>query len=104
MPATANAQRLRHWANEVRGYGRESAGLRDLASLMRVRLSQSKIGPWVTPEPIVVDVDLDTLGSGVRLRSHTTDISVLAEIVLGDSIGRLPAGLDARTVIDLGAN
>jgi FkbM family methyltransferase len=71
---------------------------------MRVRLSQSKVGRWVTPESIVVDVDLVSLGRSVRLRSHTTDISVLGEVVGGDSLGHLPADLDAETVVDLGAN
>ena len=71
---------------------------------MRVRLSQSKVGPRVTPRPIIVEVDSKSLGRRVRLRSHTTDVSVLAEIVLGGSIGRLPDAPGAGTVIDLGAN
>ncbi len=89
---------------ELRSYWRDSRRPRDFVRVMRVRLSQSKVGRWVTPEPIVVDVDLRSLGPGVRLRSHTTDISVLGEIALGNSIGRLPADLQADTIIDLGAN
>jgi FkbM family methyltransferase len=88
----------------VRGYWRDTRTVADFASVMRVRLSQSKVGPLVAPKPIVVDVDLRSLGHGVRLRSHTTDISVLAEIVLGGSIGHLPADLRADTIVDLGAN
>jgi len=97
-------ERLGLWAEQVRFYSRESRRPADFLSLMRVRLSQSKVGRWVTPEPIVVDVDLVSLGRNVRLRSHTTDISVLAEIADGETLDRLPVELDAKAVIDLGAN
>jgi FkbM family methyltransferase len=97
-------QRIVQWAEQVRLYWAESRRVHDFVSLMRVRLSQSKLGPWVTPEPIVVDVDMASLGPRVRLRSHTTDISVLTEIMLGDSLGQLPAGVEPQTVVDLGAN
>jgi len=96
--------KLSHWTTLVRGYWHESRRLTDFASVMRVRLSESKVGRWITPEPIVVDVNLLSLGPGVRLRSHTTDISVLAEIVFAGSIGRLPPDVGAATIIDLGAN
>lgn len=92
------------WAREVRTYWRDCERPGDFIRLMRVRLSQSKIGKWVTPRPIVVDVDLKSLGRGIRLRSHTTDISVLSEIVLGNSIGQLPEAPAPQAVIDLGAN
>jgi FkbM family methyltransferase len=98
------SRRLSVWRDQVRMYWRESRRPRHFVSLMRVRLSQSKVGRWVTPEPIVVDVDLVTLGPSVRLRSHTTDISVLAEITDGHTLGRLPTSVRPRTVIDLGAN
>jgi FkbM family methyltransferase len=78
--------------------------LRDFLALMRVRLSQSKVGRWVTPRPIVVDVDLVTLGPEVRLRSHTTDISVLSELLIGNSYEPLPVGMPVEAVFDLGAN
>jgi FkbM family methyltransferase len=71
--------------------------------LMRVRLSQSKIGPLVAPHPIVVNADTRSLGR-IRLRSHSTDISVLSELLIGDEIAALPEMPDARTVVDLGAN
>jgi FkbM family methyltransferase len=69
-----------------------------------VRLSQSKVGRFVTPSPIRVTVDLKTLGPAVTLRSHTTDISVLKELLVGDSYEPLPADRHVRTVVDLGAN
>jgi FkbM family methyltransferase len=96
--------RLRGWARETGVYWRESARLRDFARLMRVRLSQSKIGPLVTPRPITVSVDLRTLGPALWLRSHTTDISVLKELVVADAYRPLTADAGVRTVADLGAN
>ncbi len=62
--------RLDAWRDEVRIYWRECARPRDFLALMRVRLSQSKVGRWVTPAPITVKVDLNTLGPAVSLRSH----------------------------------
>jgi FkbM family methyltransferase len=105
-PATGDrgSSRLAQWAQEVRTYWRQSRTVRDFIAIMRVRLSQSKVGRWVTPEPIVIDVDLVSLGPGVRLRSHTTDISVLGEFVRGDGIYYMPPDAHAETVIDLGAN
>jgi FkbM family methyltransferase len=97
-------RRLAAWGDEVRIYWNECAGAADFARLMRVRLSQSKVGRWTTPDPIVVSVDLRTLGPAVRLRSHTTDISVLKELLVGNSYEPLPAGRDVGTVLDLGAN
>lgn len=92
-----------HRGREVRMYAVEAQGPGDLARLLRVRLSQSKLGPVTTPSRIVVDVSLKHLGR-VRLRSHTSDISVLSELLLGDEIAYLPEMPDAKTVIDLGAN
>jgi FkbM family methyltransferase len=92
------------WSEQLKLYRRESRRLTDFVSLMRVRLSQSKLGPWTTPKPIVVDVDLNSLGSGIHLRSHTTDISVLAEISDGHTLTELPDGLAPKTIVDLGAN
>jgi FkbM family methyltransferase len=98
------ARQLRPWADEVRIYWRECARARDFLQLMRVRLSQSTVGRWVTPKPITVDVDLVTLGPSVRLRSHTTDISVLKELLVGNSYAPLPVDPSVTTVVDLGAN
>jgi FkbM family methyltransferase len=94
------------WAHrwrETRTYATECRAVADFGRLMRIRLSQSKMGPLVTPKPIVMDVSLRRFGR-VRLRSHTTDISVLSELLIGDEIGGLPEMPDARTVVDLGAN
>jgi FkbM family methyltransferase len=96
--------RLSGWTREVQTYWHYSQRARDFALVMRIRLSQSKVGSWVTPEPIVVDVNLRYLGSRVRLRSHATDISVLAELAIGHSLTGLIAAPDAHTVVDLGAN
>jgi FkbM family methyltransferase len=99
-----NRDKIRAWSDELRVYWAECARLRDFLRLMRVRLSQSKVGRWVTPAPITVDVDMRSLGPAVRLRSHTTDISVLKELLVGDSYTPLPERPDVRTVVDLGAN
>jgi FkbM family methyltransferase len=73
---------------------------------MRVRLSQSKVGPLVCPRRITIDADLHSLGRGVRLRSHTSDISVLGEVLLAGSYIPAAAALDdaTATIVDLGAN
>src|SRR5262245_65426265 len=105
MPFSRRFPRLDHWSHELRTYWSEAAGLRDFIDLMRVRLSQSKVGPIVTPHPIEVDVNLRTLGPTVRLRSHTTDISVLTEILVGHSYDPLPSGdVQVDVVVDLGSN
>jgi FkbM family methyltransferase len=96
--------RLRAWSAELSGYWRECATARDFGRLLRVRLSQSKVGRWVTPHPITVTVDLKTLGPSVTLRSHTTDISVVSELILGGSYEPLPADRSVQTVVDLGSN
>ena len=97
--------RLAQWSQELRTYWSEAAAVRDFIDLMRVRLSQSTVGPLVTPRPIAVDVNLRTLGPSVRLRSHTTDIAVLAEILVGHSYEALPNGdTKVDTVVDLGSN
>jgi hypothetical protein len=70
---------------------------------MRIRLSLSKLGPFTTPRPITTTIELRDLGP-VRLRSHSTDISVLSELLIGDEISALPNMPDATTVVDLGAN
>jgi FkbM family methyltransferase len=91
---------------ETLAYRREAIGWRSFLRLMRVRLSQSKVGWLVCPKPIVVDVDLRSLGPGVRLRSHTTDISVLDELIVSQGYDPVLPYLDrpARTIVDLGSN
>ncbi len=91
---------------EISAYWREARNLASFLRLLRVRLSQSKVGPVVCRKPITVDVDLRSLGPGVRLRSHTTDVSVLGEIVVGRSYDQLAAAVEEepRMIVDLGAN
>lgn len=96
--------RLNHWRRELHVYWRECVRLRDFVRLMRVRLSQSRVGRWVAPRSIIADVDLRTLGPSVRLRSHTSDISVLKELLMGGSYEPLPDAAAVDTVVDLGAN
>jgi FkbM family methyltransferase len=96
---------LQRYVQEAVTYRREATSARDFWRVMRVRLSQSKIGRLVCPRPIVVDVSLRSLGRGVRLRSHTTDVSVLGEIVVSRSYeAAASAAPEARTIVDLGAN
>jgi FkbM family methyltransferase len=99
-------RRCLHYIRETTTYWRESRRARDFLRLMRVRLSQSKVGPIVCRHPIAVDVDLASLGRSVRLRSHTTDISVLGELLIGASYAHAVAALSGATstVVDLGAN
>jgi len=95
---------LHHWAAEVRSYWREACTPSDFAKVMRVRLSQSRAGPLVCPKPIVVRVNLRTMGSGIWLRSHTTDISVRKELIVGGGYEPLVGDADTTVVVDLGAN
>lgn len=90
----------------VHMYWRESRGFGDFARLLRVRLSQSKVGPLVCPRPITVDVDLLSLGRDVRLRSHTTDISVLGELLSGGAYRPVAMAVEGEpsVIVDLGAN
>ena len=99
-----NLAKMGAWRSELGAYWRECASLRDFARVMRVRLSQSKIGGWVAPQRIRVTVDLRTLGPSVTLRSHTTDISVLKELILGGTYDPLPTDRSVKTVVDLGSN
>jgi FkbM family methyltransferase len=98
--------KIAQYASTLRVYARESLGPRDFARLVRVRLSQSKLGKLVCPRPIVVDVNLRSFGRGLWLRSHTTDIAVLGEVVEGRSYAPLAdaATDDVQTIADLGAN
>jgi len=97
---------LRTWSGEVVAYAREASDLGSFARVVRVRLSESKIGWLVCRHPIVVDVNLRSLGRHVRLRSHTTDISVLGELIVSGGYDPVLPHLagPVHTVIDLGAN
>ena len=93
-------------SREVRTYWNESRRFRDFLRVLQVRLSLSKIGPLVCPLPISAAVDLESLGQGVTLRSHTSDISVLGELLVGHSYEYFVAAVKAEPdlIIDLGAN
>ena len=68
--------------DDVGAYLRDARSPLDFLRLMRVRMALSKLGKLVCPSPIASDVRLRTFGkTAVRLRSHTTDISVLNEIL-----------------------
>lgn len=98
--------RLRYLVREVGTYRREARTLADFVRLMRVRLSRSKVGWLVCHRRIVVDTDLASFGGPIRLRSHTTDASVLSEVLVCsayDDVVRV-AGDRVKTVLDLGAN
>jgi FkbM family methyltransferase len=76
-----------------------------MAKLMQIRLSLSKIGGLVCARRRTRSTRLRSLGGDVVLRSHTSDISVLSELVVSNAYLE-PAQLIAepRTVVDLGAN
>src|SRR5947208_11589746 len=98
--------RLGQYTSEVRMYLREARSPLDFARLLRIRLSQSKVGPVVCRDPVTVRVATRTLGRAVVLRSHTTDISVFGEITNGHAYEPLIRTVDGavKSVVDLGAN
>ncbi len=63
------SRRLLRYVQETSTYYREAESPGDFWRVMRVRLSQSKLGSLVCPRPIMVDVSLRSLGRGVRLRA-----------------------------------
>ena len=95
----SSVMRASYWVKVVRTYWAECRRARDFWQLIRLRLSQKRPGHQVS-----IDVDLRTLGTGVRLRSHSTDISVLSELLVGQSLAMLPSISQVETVVDLGAN
>jgi FkbM family methyltransferase len=100
-----DAARAGRWAQEVACYARETRSARGMAALMQVRLALSRAGRLAAPRPCTRDVAIRSLGGRVRLRSHTTDISVLNELIV--SGGYDPAAVHVptpATILDLGAN
>ncbi len=68
--------------------------------------AQNKVGRVALPiTHRTVEVDLHSLGY-VAIRSHTTDISVLSELVVSNTYAPLLAVVNhpVRTIVDLGAN
>lgn len=102
---TSSTGLLRRYARLSARFWAEASSARDFARLMQVRLSQSKVGRWVCPEPIEAVVSVESLGGEVKIRSHTTDISVLGELVVSDGyeIVRL-LKRQPEVIVDLGAN
>jgi FkbM family methyltransferase len=96
---------MTYYLEQVRAYWRDARTLRDFIRLMRVRLSLSKVGWLVCPHPIVVRVAMRSFGGSIWVRSHTSDISVLNEQLLGDAYGGITRhAREPETIVDLGAN
>jgi FkbM family methyltransferase len=95
------------YASNVAAYLRDAASPLTFLQVMRVRLSQSKLGKLACPRPITPKLHLRTFGKEpLSVRSHTTDISVLNEILVSagyDCLLRHPLK-DPGLIIDLGAN
>lgn len=93
------------WGKELLRYAGQAQGPRSLVDLLQVRLSLSLVGRWACPSPVDRLVALRSLGGAVLLRSHTSDISVLNELIVSDGYA-VPASLVPvpETVLDLGAN
>jgi len=105
LAALGTKQSWSYYRREFGVYRREVRTRRDLQSLLKVRLAQSKVGGIVCPRPTTVTVDLASLGV-VSLRSHTTDISVLSELVVSGTYEPALAAIPGpvRTIVDLGSN
>ncbi|HEY3948368.1 FkbM family methyltransferase [Phenylobacterium sp.] len=98
---------ITNYLSSLRAYLREASGFSDFIQVFRVRLALSKIGYIACRRPIVAQLRLKSFGSApIYVRSHTTDISVLNEIIASggyDALVRHPVP-DARLIVDLGAN
>ena len=106
-PLTSRGTRaaLRQWSREVLVYLHEALTPADFARLMQVRLSQSAVGRVVCPQKVTRRVRLRSFRGAVVLRSHSSDISVLNELVVWDGYGPAARLLPApATIVDLGAN
>ena len=68
--------------------------------------ARARLDRIVCPRPIATEVDLVSLGRGVLLRSHTTDISVLGELLVAGSYEPLIGAVEGEPafIVDLGAN
>jgi FkbM family methyltransferase len=99
-------RRIHAYCRLVWRFWRSANSLSDFAKLLRIRLAQSKVGKIVCPSPISRHVGIQSLSNRICLRSHTTDISVLSELIVSDGYDPVLDWIDAppKTVIDLGAN
>ena len=105
MGAFGTDQEWSSYGNELLVYAREACSIRDFVQLLRVRLALSKLGRVVCPNRVTVEVGLRSLGS-VEIRSHTTDIAVLGELIVSGAYAPLAEIIDhpVTTIVDLGAN
>lgn len=104
MPSIPLRHRIADWSKETRLFWRESASVADFLRIMRARLSLSKVGKLVCPNPTIVRARVPKLGGEIWLRSHSTDIGVLAEQLASQTYECLEGHRDVRTIFDLGAN
>lgn len=96
--------KLAAYARTLAGFVLEARSPLSFWRLLRIRLSQSKLGWLVCPSPITVKVNVRSMGL-VELRSHTTDITVFDELVRGQQYGpALEYAHKVRVIVDLGAN
>lgn len=103
--AGRHRRRAARWGKEMQRYAGQSRDPRSLLGLLQVRLALSRIGRWTCPSAVERRVALRQLGGSVLLRSHTSDISVLNELLVSDGY-LVPASLvpAPQTILDLGAN
>jgi FkbM family methyltransferase len=90
-----------HYARQLRAYWNDTSTVGDFIRLIRVRLSRSKLGPLACRHQITVGVDMRSFGGRLWLRSHSTDISVMDEHLIGGAYKDAPDNLE--TIVDLGA-
>jgi FkbM family methyltransferase len=103
----AVAAKIKYFALIFLIYRRETSSTRDYLRLLQVRLARSRfVGRFVCPQPVVRTVTVASFGGPITLRSHTTDVSVLDELLISHSYANLLGILDpeATTIVDLGAN
>lgn len=101
-----NYRRIASYCRLVWRFWRTARSVPDFFKLMRIRLAQSKVGRLVCPSPITRQVNVKGVSDGIRLRSHTTDISVLSELIVADGYEPVLKWIESppRTIFDLGAN
>lgn len=98
--------RAARYATTLMRFWRESYRVSSFARLMQIRLAQSKVGGLVCPHAVTAQVSIGSLGGDIYLRSHTTDVSVLMELVVSDGYDCILPFVKGRprTIVDLGAN
>lgn len=98
--------KLQNYAREMVGYWRLADGRSSFLRLMQCRLSLSKIGWLICRKRMTPSLALRGFGRSVRMRSHSTDISVLKEIAVSRGYEQIFRFLtqDPKVIVDLGAN